>query len=389
MKMYKIKANIAGYMFLYLFLLAGKNMLFSQTTSFNGQITAWISSNPNRSVISQIGLRYIPDLFIEKALTNDIFLDADISLDMYTTADIHDWDISQWKNKFNAYRLWARLSTDRLETRLGLQKINFGSAVLFRPLQWFDRIDPRDPLKITDGVYGLLMRYYFQNNMNIWFWGLYGNDEPKGLELAPTAKNNIEFGGRIQMPLYTGEVGLTYHHREADFSQLSIPIPDSTVSSSVPENRLGLDGKWDIGVGLWFEGTLIQHKTDLDDLKYQRALTLGMDYTFDVGNGLTVIGEYFVSALANKAFENGEGKRFSGLSVNYPMGLVDNLAAILFYDWDNKDWYRTLTWQRIYDNWSFFLMGFWNPEELLFIQNQDRTGTFSGKGIHIMIVFNH
>ena len=48
---------------------------------------------------------------------------------------------------------WLRLSTSRFEARVGLQKINFGSATLFRPLMWFDSLDPRDPLQITDGVY--------------------------------------------------------------------------------------------------------------------------------------------------------------------------------------------------------------------------------------------
>ena len=364
-------------------------MLYSQTVNFNGQITGWITCNPEKSVVSQIGLRYIPDLFLEKALSDELYLDADISLDMYTSAAIHNWEISQTTNKFRAYRLWARLSTDRLGTRLGLQKINFGSAVLFRPLQWFDRIDPRDPLKITDGVYGLLLRYYFQNNTNIWLWGLYGNNEPKGLEIAPTAENNIEFGGRLQIPVLTGEAGLTYHHREADFSKLSLSIPNSTVSSGVPENRLGLDGKWDVGLGVWFEGALIKHQTDVEGLKYQRALTLGIDYTFDIGNGLTTIGEHFVSELADKAFGRGEGNSFSGLSANYPLGLVDNISAIVFYDWDNKDWYRTFTWQRMYDNWSFFLIGFWNPDELLLNQNQDSNSTFAGKGFHLMIVYNH
>jgi hypothetical protein len=364
-------------------------MLFSQTVNLNGQITGWVTSNPERSYVSQIGLRYIPDLFVEKTLTDHLFFDADLSLDMYTSADIHNWEITQSSNKFSAYRLWVRVSTDRLETRLGLQKINFGSAVLFRPLQWFDRIDPRDPLKITDGVYGLLLRYYFQNNTNIWFWGLYGNDETKGLEIAPTTKNGVEFGARVQMPVLTGEAGVTYHHRQADFSQLALRIPDSTASSSVPENRLGLDGKWDVGVGVWVEGALIHHQTDIRGLKYQRALALGIDYTFDVGNGLTTIGEHFISTLADKAFGRGEENSFSGLSVNYPMGLVDNISAIIFYDWDNKDWYRTFTWQRIYDNWSFFLLAFWNPEELLLNQIQDGNNNFSGKGFHVMVVFNH
>ena len=68
-----------------------------------------------------------------------------------------------------------RYSSDQFELRLGLQKINFGSASMLRPLMWFDQMDPRDPLHLTDGVWGLLARYYFLNNANIWLWGLYGN----------------------------------------------------------------------------------------------------------------------------------------------------------------------------------------------------------------------
>ena len=80
---------------------------------------------------------------------------------------------------------------------------------------------------------------------------------------------------------------------------------------------------------------------------------------------------------------------FSGLSANYPVGLVDTISAILFYDWDNRDWYRTFTWQRMYDNWTFYLLGFWNPEELRLHQNQESNNTFAGKGLYVMIVFNH
>ncbi|MDR1585772.1 MAG: hypothetical protein LBS07_06360, partial [Prevotellaceae bacterium] len=105
-----------------------------------------------------------------------------------------------------------------MEVRLGLQKINFGSAQLFRPLMWFDAIDPRDPLQMTDGVWGGLFRYYFQNNANFWLWTLYGNDEVKGWETAPSAQSLPEIGGRVQLPLKQGEVALSYHLREADFS---------------------------------------------------------------------------------------------------------------------------------------------------------------------------
>jgi hypothetical protein len=381
-------SRIASYFF-FLLLLPGQNLVFAQSAQWQGQLSGWVTSNPEQSLVSQTGMRYLPEFFMGKALTDNLYLDADISLNIFTSANFYNWEKTGLESKIKAYRLWGRFSTDRLEARLGLQKINFGSATLFRPLQWFDHIDPRDPLQITEGVYGLLMRYYFQNNANIWLWGLYGNDETKGQEIALTKEGNIEFGGRMQVPLFTGEAGLTYHHRQADFSYLSQPFPVPPGDTSVPEDRLALDGKWDVRAGLWFEGALTRYQTGIPGLKYKRALTVGLDYTWGVGNGLNAIGEHFISEFADKAFGDGEGTNFSGLAMNYPLGLVDNVSAILFYNWDNKDWYRTFTWQRTYDNWSFFLIGFWNPEELQLNQNQDINSTFAGKGFQLTVVFNH
>lgn len=106
-------------------------------------------------------------------------------------------------------------------------KINFGSASIFRPLMWFDKIDYRDPLQLTDGVYALLGRYYFSNNANLWLWTLYGNDEPMGWEKTPAVWQIPEFGGRIQQPVPRGEAALSYHHREADFKAWYDTIPYS------------------------------------------------------------------------------------------------------------------------------------------------------------------
>ena len=155
------------------------------------------------------------------------------------------------------------------------------------------------------------------------------------------------------------------------------------------ENRLGLDGKWGVGVGLWFEGAISRHKTDIPDLKYQRGLTLGVDYTFGIGNGLNVLGEHNITDFSDSAFGSGEGVNISGLSANYPLGLVDNVSTIVSYEWENNDWYRTFTWQRLYDNWSFFLIGFWNPQQTLLIESQDTNSNFSGTGFQLMVVFNH
>ncbi len=368
-----------------------QNQAFSQTTSFQGQLSGWGIGNEQDGLISQTGFRYIPELFVEMPVKDPLTLDFEFSANIFGTLDILDDNSSKTDEQIKAYRIWGRLSGDRFETRIGLQKLNFGSATLFRPLRWFDRMDPRDPLKLTDGVYGLLMRYYFQKNANIWLWGLYDNDDPKGEEIAPTRSNSPEFGGRLQVPLYTGEIGLSYHHRQADFSQLSLPATGSGSESSVGEDRLGLDGKWDIGVGIWFEGSLGRHQTKISHLKYQHALTLGMDYTFDIGNGLNVLGEVNVSGLGDTVFDTGNKNEFIGLSLSYPMGLMDTVSSIVYCNTRKKDWYSTLTWQRLMDNWGLYLMGFWNPKEQPVNpdMNTDMNTAFSGKGLQIMVVFNH
>lgn len=384
--------NLCSYALILIFFtvtLWFQKQAFSQTLGLHGQLSGWATSSPDESLISQAGLRYIPDILVEKTFDNHFKADAEISLNTDATGLFNGRENTKFEGQLKPYRVWVRFSGDQFETRLGLQKINLGSATLFRPLMWFDRIDPRDPLRLTDGVYGLLLRYYFLNNANIWFWGLYGNDEIKGWEVAPTTEQSVEYGGRVQTPLFKGEVGLTYHHRQADFTPTALPLDRIHDVTSVPEDRLGLDGKWDIGVGLWFEGALIHQKTDFPGIKYRRLWTVGVDYTFGVGNGLSAVGEYFNSESADQAFSSGEGQSFSALSMNYPLGLVDNVSAILYYDWENQDWYRTVTWQRTYDNWSFYLIGFWNPEELRLNPNQTGNNPFAGKGLQFMVVFNH
>ena len=88
------------------------------------------------------------------------------------------------KNESNSniepYRVWFRYQIKNWEFRVGLQKIDFGVAQLLRPIQWFNQIDPRDPLGLTNGVRGLLIRHYFKNNSNLWVWGLYGNEKQRG-----------------------------------------------------------------------------------------------------------------------------------------------------------------------------------------------------------------
>jgi hypothetical protein len=147
---------------------------------------------------------------------------------------------------------------------------------------WFDHLDPRDPLQLTDGVYGLLGRYYFQNNANAWFWVLWGNDKVRGWETIPTFRKIPEFGGRMQLPVPKGEVAVSYHHRTADLTGLFNP-PVLKGSVHYPEDKIGLDGKWDIGPGIWAEYSLTHSAPDTAYFQsWTKLFTLGIDYTFSI-----------------------------------------------------------------------------------------------------------
>jgi len=271
---------IKAVILLVLFTAAQPN-IFPQALEFKGLFSGWITGNSKNT---SIGLRYIPDFFIKKSISKKYTFDVEFSLNAYGTGRIHSIDNIEKDGKIKPYRLWLRFSGSQFEVRIGLQKINFGSAALLRPLMWFDRIDPRDPLQITDGVYGLLFRYYFLNNANIWFWGLYGNGKEKGWEVIPSNDRSIEFGGRFQITLFTGEIAFTYHHRKINLSQVLLD-QISGYNINPPESRIAIDGKWDIGDGFWFEGSMIHQQCKALPFELCRSINIGLDYTFGIGNG--------------------------------------------------------------------------------------------------------
>ena len=371
-----------------LIVLLATSQGFAQSNQFKGQLSGWATVNGKQVDKSQLGMRYLPELLFEKSITKVLTISTDISVNAYGLGQFNGWKKMNTNGRIKPYRLWLRFASSQFEARLGLQKISFGSAILLRPLMWFDRIDPRDPLQITDGVYALLMRYYFLNNANVWLWGLYGNDETKGWETIPSEKKKIEFGGRWQMPIPKGEFAISYHHREADLKKGmlgQLPLENE----SIPENRLGLDGKWDIGIGLWFEAVMIHQRISPPVMKYQQLMTLGMDYTFGFGNGMHALLENFIYQTSNTAFGAGENIKFSALSLNYPIGLIDQVTGMIYYDWKHETWYRFINWQRTYDRWQLFLIGFWNPEKFQIYQKEGNNNLFAGKGLQVMVVLNY
>jgi len=362
--------------------------MLSWTFGHRGLLSGWSLINFQEASKPRLGLRYIPEFSLASQLSESIMLDSELSGHAFGTGIFEEIDSVQTDGDIKPYRLWLRLSSSQFEARIGLQRINFGSATLLRPLMWFDSVDPRDPLKLTDGVYGLLLRYYFVNNTNIWLWGLYGNEKTKGWEAIPTQEDSVEYGGRLQIPLFTGEMAMTYHHRRADIGKSSVIILPSGTHIS-PENRYALDGKWDIGIGIWFEAAWVHQQNDLLSAPWQRALNVGLDYTFDIGNGLNILGEHFSLAITQEAFGSGKDINFSAIFLRYPLGLLDEITGIFYYDWENNEFYRFLSWQRTYDKWRFNVIGFWNPEDFRIYPTPSRDNPFAGKGFQVMIIFNY
>lgn len=352
------------------------------TLIFKGQLSAWGNYNQTLNEFL-VGGRYIPQLSYTYNFKNNRSVDFELAANTYGTyASKSDAD-----GNLKPYRAWVRYSSSQLEVRLGLQKINFGSATMLRPLMWFDSMDPRDPLQLTDGVWGILGRYYFLNNANIWIWGLYGNNEPKGWEVLGTSKYQPEFGGRFQVPIIIGEAALTFHHRLVNDTDLSDVFELNFDKYS--ENRIGFDTKVDWIVGVWFEGAWINSQKYIGMLTNQTILNAGIDYTFGMGNGLLTTFEHLIASSDADPFSFSNSIEFSLMSISYPINLFDNVSAIFYYNWENHDVYSFINWQRTYNKLSFHLMAYWNPETFDIHQQNLGSNLFGGKGIQIMIVFNH
>lgn len=356
------------------------------TFDFKGQAIGYTHFNPSNDQQLWFGARYLPQLNSEFHLKESRLIDFEASANIYGNVAVGSADQLETDGDLKPYRLWARYSSQQLEIRAGLQKINFGSANMLRPLMWFDQIDPRDPLKLTDGVWGVLGRYYFLNNANIWLWGLYGNNNPKGWELAGTSKGKPEFGGRIQYPVPLGEAALTYHHRTA-----SVQNPMVSVSNllDVPENRYGFDLRLDWFLGTWVEASWIHKNAELGMFNNQEVLNLGLDYTIGIGSGLYIAYEQLILAYDKEAFGFENSISFSLFSMSYPLGLFDNITGIVYYDWYNNNAYNFVNYQHQFNNLSLYLMGYWNPENYNIPTQGGSTQLFGGKGVQLMLVWNH
>lgn len=378
-----MKQKLIIYYFLLVFL--SSKLIAQNPMVFDGQFSTVLSVNPDNRLGGFVGARYIPELSYQIDIDSFSFIDFELSTNFSGSTLFHPFDSTNTSSKISPYRLWARYSGKQFELRMGLQKIDFGSASLLRPIQWFNQIDPRDPLQLTNGVYGLLGRYYFLNNANIWLWVLYGNEKTRGFDLIETNKSSSEFGGRFQFPVPKGELTLSYHHRNANsLDQVITPQYES-----IPENRIGIDGKWDIGPGVWFELTYSHKSKDLSSFTNQALLNIGADYTFAIGNGLNMTAEHLMINYSKAFLTPKDIKHITAATVSYPLSLYDQLSSVFYYNWPTKDFTFFINYQHQFSNFVAYIMAFYNPTNQEGIQTNELLNNFSGPGIRLMFVYNH
>lgn len=363
----------------------------STKVTFNGQVTAWAVGQADRPNFFQLGGRFVPTILGKLPLSTQLHLDFEVSATMNGSVNSTKLQFDTVIGQLKPYRVWSRILGTNWEVRAGLQKINFGQAKMLRPLMWFDAMDVRDPLQLTDGVYSVLGKYFFENNANVWLWGLVGNKNPKGFEMFGSAKWKPEMGGRFQTPLGSGELALSTNFRKMIVPDLASSIPNHNFELN--ESRVGLDGKWDIGIGLWFESSLTytDKKNYLIPItqRFQDMWNVGADYTFPVGNGVGMTLEYFRYHAGDSFLIDGNALDVLGTLLNYPLNLLDNLSGMVFYLPEQKKWMSYLNWSRTYDNLSIYAILYLNPTGMQLLSNEAvSAGLFAGRGIQLMVNYN-
>lgn len=286
-----------------------------------------------------LGAQWALDLRHQQSLAR---INTQVGYSMHAQLQNH-WDDGHSLNMdAQTYRWWLSLQLPRSEARIGLQQINFGSAQILRPLQWFDSLQAQDPYQISRGVEALLLRHYWLNNANLWLWGLPGSGDLKGMEFLPGKKDSAELGGRIQYPLSIGEGAVNAHYRKLQAGE---------------EFRAGFDLRYDGIIGAWLEASGSHFsKSSGFQPAYLASATLGMDYVLNYGNGIALTLETLVAGSAKAELEQARYRGASSAALfSYPLGLLDSVSLLGYADWESRSWAVNWVWRRVYDYTSLDL----------------------------------
>ena len=349
---------------------------FAQPFSLKGQFWGNIlhGNDPPASHSSFVtDLGYIPMLSLSRDLSIDRFVDLEWSYRMQYRMYEEDVVFSS-----KPYRLWLRYSSEKIEARLGLQKIAFGPAMVLRSLAWFDTIDPKDPTGQTDAVEAFRLRLFPTSSLALWLWS------------TNSDRDTLSYGGRAELSTSIGEWGLTYHQDPAELGQSVGQFP---IFISGPHQRIALDYRYDGYFGFWFEGAGIFADSKQDvELNRFTLFTLGADYTIPVGSGLLIMAETMKINGSSTAADSSSKLTYTALMASLPINMLHHLMYIAQIDWDNSHIYNYLRGGITYDHFSLNFIFSISPRRGDYNMAKEylpKTVAGFGTGLQFMLIYNH
>ena len=175
----------------------------------------------------------------------------------------------------------------------------------------------------------------------------------------------------------SGEIAFTVHGRQVDI--IGLQAVTGSVASDGAERRAGIDGSWDLGIGLWFENSLSEIKINRTESLWQDHFSLGADYT--LSSGVNVVLENFIYSTGAEAGSLCASYRISALSASYALSILDSANIMVFYDWGGGGIYPFLGFSRVYDNMKVNIFAYSSPAAL--------SSSFSGQGLQLAVTYNH
>lgn len=365
-----------------IFIIYFNVIVFGQEVVFKGQF--WSNNlysddalKEQSSFETQLG--YIPTISYLRYLSDEKLFDIEWA---YRINRIYSGD-ALFSSAERLYRGWVRYSTNKMEARLGLQKIAFGPAQVLRPTSWFDTIDLRDPTGQTDGVEAFRLRIFPSNSLSLWSWVINSNSD------------TLSYGGRLEVTTLGGDWGLTLHQDPvASRKQVGL-LP---IVMSEPNTRAAIDYRYDGFVGLWFEGASLFSSVDYHS-NYDRynLLTLGGDFTFPIGNGILVMTESMQIYGTTRtdydiASEETIEQTYTVFMASMPVGLLHRFMAVAQLDWEGKQTYYYWHWGITYDRFSLNFSLSSNPKRIDYALEDEYLPTSLagfGNGLQFAFIYNH
>ena len=340
---------------------------FAQSFSAKGQLwTNAFTSNdiPDDQSSIESTMGYIPTLSLFKELSDNQLVDIEWA---YRLDRAYSGDSLAHKNESH-HRYWVRYSSEKLEARLGLQKIVFGPSFVLRSLSWFDTIDLRDPTGQTNGVEAFRLRWFPSNSLSLWSWAI-NNDQ-----------DTLSYGSRAEVSNSAGEWGFTYHQDPSRSLQM---FGQDNIPDFGSHNRLAIDYRYDGFIGFWNESALI--KSNRSDII---MATVGADYTLPIANGILIMAEYM--SISNKFDSYESSQSYAAFMASMPLGMVHQLMFISQLDLEENRSYNYLRWSSTYDHYSLNFILSISPKraEYLPIIMPNTLAGF-GTGFQFMFIYNH